>query len=286
MAKQQQQVIDMRSRPSFLHDFYGKTPGTKEFDVVKWLNGRVGSKNVEHFTTSGNPDEFVSEVREAGIATAVVVGRDTPSVRHTNEEIRDLVNGRKELVGLGGVDPYARGLKASLDEVERCIKTLGLKGINVEPGFCSPPAHCDDRMLFPIYDACDQLGVPVSIMSGPTTPNLAYTNPIHVGNVARAFPNLSIICYHGFYPYVSEMLGVALRYENVFVCADMYIFTPPGQLYVDAANAFMKDQLLFGSSYPFRPMKQSLDDYRELGFRSEVLENVMYKNAARVLKLG
>ena len=43
-------VIDMRSRPAFLHDFYGKTPGTPEFEVVKWLNGRVGSKNVEHFT--------------------------------------------------------------------------------------------------------------------------------------------------------------------------------------------------------------------------------------------
>ena len=47
MAKK---VIDMRSRPAFLHDFYGKTPGTPEYEVVKWLNGRVGSKNVEHVT--------------------------------------------------------------------------------------------------------------------------------------------------------------------------------------------------------------------------------------------
>ena len=44
------EIIDMRSRPSFLHDFYGATPGTKEYDVVKWLNRRVGAKNDEHFT--------------------------------------------------------------------------------------------------------------------------------------------------------------------------------------------------------------------------------------------
>ena len=41
MAKK---VIDMRSRPAFLHDFYGKTPGTQEYEVTylgkannKWL---------------------------------------------------------------------------------------------------------------------------------------------------------------------------------------------------------------------------------------------------------
>jgi len=27
------QIIDMRSRPSFLHPFYGATPGTQEYEV-------------------------------------------------------------------------------------------------------------------------------------------------------------------------------------------------------------------------------------------------------------
>lgn len=278
-------VIDMRSRPTFLHDFYGKTPGTPSFDVVKWLNGRVGSRDVEHFTRCKNADDFVAEIRESGIDTAVVVGRDTPTVKHSNDEIQALVKGRKELVGIGSVDPHASGVKAAVAEVERAITKLGLKAINVEPGFGSPPRTCDDPMLFPIYDACDQLGVPVSIMSGPTSPSLSLTDPTHLGHVARAFPKLQIIAYHGFYPYVQEIVGVALRYENVKVVADMYIFCPGGKLYVEAANGFMKDQLLFGSSYPFRPMAQSVADYRELGFKEDVLESVMFRNAERVLKL-
>lgn len=278
-------VIDMRSRPTFLHDFYGKTPGTPSFDVVKWLNGRVGSRDVEHFTRCKNADDFVAEIRESGIDTAVVVGRDTPSVKHSNDEIQALVKGRKELVGIGSVDPHASGVKAAVAEVERAITKLGLKAINVEPGFGSPPRTCDDPLLFPIYDACDKLGVPVSIMSGPTSPSLSLTDPTHLGHVARAFPKLQIIAYHGFYPYVQEIVGVALRYENVKVVADMYIFCPGGKLYVEAANGFMKDQLLFGSSYPFRPMAQSVADYRELGFKEDVLESVMFRNAERVLKL-
>jgi predicted TIM-barrel fold metal-dependent hydrolase len=278
-------VIDMRSRPSFLHDFYGATPGTKEYEVVKWLNRRVGSKNDEHFTRSKTVESFVEEIRETGITTAVVVGRDIPGIRHSNDQINEITSGHKELVGIGSVDPQALGIKGSVAEVERAIKKLGLKGINLEPGFGSAPMKADDPLLYPIYDACDQLGVPVCIMSGPTSPSLDLTDPAPVGRIARAFPSLSIVCYHGFYPYVNEIIGVAFRYENVHLVPDMYIFLPGGSLYVEAANGFMKDQLLFGSSYPFRAMGQSLEDYRKLGFRDEVLEQVLYQNAKRVLKV-
>jgi uncharacterized protein len=279
-------IIDMRSRPSFLHDFYGATPGTAAFETVKWLNRRVGSKDVEHFTRSRDVDAFVDEIRECGIRTAVVVGRDTPAVRHGNDEVHALVAGRAELVGIGSMDVHALGITAALHEAERAVKTLGLRAINLEPGFCQPPRQADDPMLFPLYDACQQLGVPVCLMSGPTSPSLDLTHPAAVGHVARAFPQLVIVCYHGFYPYVNEMIGVALRHDNVHVVADMYIFLPGGRLYVEAANGFMADQLLFGSSYPFRAMKQSVDEYLALGFREDVLDKVMHANAARLLALG
>jgi predicted TIM-barrel fold metal-dependent hydrolase len=280
------QIIDMRSRPSFLHDFYGATPGTKEYDVVKWLNRRVGSKDDEHFTRSKNLKGFVKEVRESGIHTAVVVGRDIPGIRHSNDEIHKLTSKHKELVGIGSVDPYALGSQGAAMEVERAIKTLGLKGINIEPGFASTPTHADDPIYNPIYEVCSKLNVPVSIMSGPTTPNFDLNNPAAVGRIARAFPNLSIICYHGFYPSVNEIIGVAFRYANVFVVPDMYIFLPGGNLYVEAANGFMKDQMMFGSSYPFRPMAQSIKDYQKLGFRDKVMESVFSTNAKRVLKIA
>ena len=173
-----------------------------------------------------------------------------------------------------------------MQEVERAVKQLGLKAINVEPGFGNPPRNADDPMLFPIYDACDQLGVPVCIMSGPTAASLDMVKPSAVGHVAKAFPKLSIICYHGFYPYVNEIIGVAFRWENVFIVPDMYIFAPGGRLYVEAANGCMRHQILYGSSYPFRPMGQSISDYRALGFEDGVIDDVMYANARRVLKLS
>ena len=61
---------------------------------------------------------------------------------------------------------------------------------------------------------------------------------------------MNIVCCHGFYPNVREIVTVAFRNENVFVSPDMYTFCPGGGLYVEAANHFMADQFLFGSSYP------------------------------------
>jgi len=36
-------VIDLRCRPAYLHDFFGATPGSPEFETARWLNRRVGA---------------------------------------------------------------------------------------------------------------------------------------------------------------------------------------------------------------------------------------------------
>ena len=122
-------------------------------------------------------------------------------------------------------------------------------------------------------------------MTGPTTPNLALNDPSAIGRVARRFPRLEIVVHHGAWPRVDEMIGVAFLYPNVTLVPDMYIFQPGGRLYVEAANGALADQVAFGSSYPFRAMRQSADDYERLGFRDDVLEKVFYGNAARLLKM-
>ncbi|MGZ4960808.1 MAG: amidohydrolase family protein, partial [Methylomonas sp.] len=248
----------------------------------KWLNRRVGSRDDEHFTRSVDTQAFVEEIREVGITKAVVVGRDTPNLTVSNDRILEITAPHPELIGIASVDPQKPD---ALAEIERAINQLGLPGVNIEPGFGNPPLFADDPALFPIYDACSQQKVPLFLMSGPTTPNLDYARPEAVGRVARAFPQLPIVCYHGFYPYVNEIIGVAFRYENVHLVPDMYIFLPGSHLYVEAANGFLRDQLLFGSSYPFRAMSQTVQDFLNLGFKEQVLDSVLSKNAERLLKL-
>lgn len=280
-------IIDMRCRPAYLHDFFGATPGSAANDTARWLNRRVGTRgDDEHYAASRTPQGFLDVVREAGLSQAVVVGRHTPSQHLPNDTIHRIVHGHEELLGIGAVDPALQGAAAALAEAERAVTQLGLAGIDLEPGFGVPPRFPDDPIYFPIYELCASLGVPVFLMTGPTTPDPRFNDPAPVAKVAQAFPQLPIVCYHGFWPNVQQAIGLAFRHDNVYLVPDMYLLVAGSSAYIDAANGFLRDQLLFGSSYPFRPITQSIDDFQCLGFRDDRIESLFYGNAARLLGLA
>lgn len=254
--------------------------------TARWLNRRVGTVgNDEHFARSRTPQGFLDEVRDAGLAKAVVVGRHTPGQHLSNDLIHQIVLGQSDLIGIGSVDPDLLGAEAALAEVDRAITSLGLAGIDLEPGFGAPPRHPDDPIFFPIYERCEALGVPVFLMSGPTTPDLHFNDPAPLAKVAQAFPNLPIVVFHGYWPNVQQIIGVAFRYANVHIVPDMYLFQPGCSAYVEAANSFLGEQFLFGSSYPFRPIGQTIDDFLALGFKESVVDRLLYGNAAQLFKL-
>ena len=67
----------------------------------------------------------------------------------------------------------------------------------------------------------------------------------------------------------------------------MYMYNMPGaEDYVLAANGFLKERFLFGSGYPYIPLKQAVDLFVAMPFDRSVLPNVLYKNMARVLNLA
>lgn len=280
-------VIDMRCRPAYLHDFFGRTPGTAEHDTVRWLNRRVGTRGDDaHFARSATPEGFLATIADAGLTRAVVVGRHTPTQHLPNDRIADIVAlDPARLTGIGAVDPILQGPAAALAEAERAVTRLGLRGIDVEPGFGRPPRHPDDRAYFPLYELAQALEVPILLMSGPTTPDPRYNDPSGIAAIAQNFPRLRIGVFHGYWPNVQAILGLAFRWETVHLIPDMYLFQTGSEAYVQAANGWLGDQLLFGSSYPFRPIGQSIDDALELGLREGVLDRFFHDNAARLLGL-
>ncbi len=274
-------IIDMRLRPPFLHPFFGGLAGSPEQDLVRWVNRRVGSADPDHFTAYASLDQVIAGMDEAGTAIGVTVGRSTPTVRIANDDVAALARqsgGR--LIGVASVDPLALGREAAVAEARRAVEQLGLRAVNLDVGFYETPLRAHDDRLMPLYEACLAMGVPAFVMSGPTTPDLAFNDPLSIDVVAATFPKLPIVVCHGCYPNIDAMIGVAFRHENVFVSPDMYLFAPGGRRYAEAASGFLRNQLLFGSSFPFRPMRQSVQDLLALGLDADVLARVAGGNAA------
>ncbi|WP_237490925.1 hypothetical protein [Malikia spinosa] len=58
-------VIDMRCRPAYLHDFFGATPGSAANETARWLNRRVGTRGDDaHYARSRTQEGFLARHSE------------------------------------------------------------------------------------------------------------------------------------------------------------------------------------------------------------------------------
>lgn len=276
-------IIDFRVRPPVGSQdlYFYKTPERRDN-----FNRKLGFTPARSAIEQSMPLLF-EEMDSVGVALSVVVGRVSPSLGSTsNDDVAGVVKQYPDrFVGFGAIDPLDR--RAAMDEINRAVG-LGLKGINIEPGTYRTPLYADDARLYPIYAQCEDLGLPIILMTGGNPgPDLSYTNPVQVDRVAAHFPKLSIIVSHGNWPWVHEILHVAFRRPNVFVSPDMYLFDLPGSDdYVKAADTYLADQFIYASAYPLTPLKDYAERFLALPIRPESMEKVVYKNAARLLKLG
>jgi len=55
---------------------------------------------------------------------------------------------------------------------------------------------------------------------------------------------------------------------------------------VDPVEFGAEDQFLFGSSYPFRPMKQGVEDFQTVGLSEEAYAAATHLNASRLFGLA
>jgi uncharacterized protein len=244
-------------------------------------------------------DAFFAELDAAGVAMAVSVsgcnpgarlGRfDLPARTTSNDllaEVQRQYPGR--FVGVAGIDP-SNQMHIAMDELRRSIDELGLRAVFIEPGR-APGCNLDDPRLYPIYELCAERNVTVI----PQTSGLLggrlvdYANPKYIEHVADDFPDLHIICGHGCYPYVREAILMASRRSNVWLAPDTYLFHLGRDDWLQAVNANLlgfSDRFLFASGYPLNALMATVERYRQLPWRDDVIPKIFYGNAIKALRL-
>lgn len=234
--------------------------------------------------TQKSMDLLIKEMDESDIVHGVCHGRATDGTK--NEDLLELAKeypGR--FTGFAGID--ISNISTAVEQTEHCLDDLGFMGVMLEPGNAVPPMYPDDRKLYPIYEICRRRGAHVlytlSVWVGS---DISYSRPVYVDRVAADFPDLKIIIRHACWPWVTEACGMALRRPNIYLIPDAYAVSMPGyQQWVEAANTYLADRLLFGTAFPIVPLKPIVDAFRRLPFNEGVRSRVEYQNAAALLNL-
>lgn len=281
-------VIDFRVRPPF-----------KSFMNLTIYNARLGAENrpaawvgpVAESVQERSMPKFLEELSRAGVKHAVVWGRavKNKNASTTMDDVSEVVGQHPSLLsGFGGiaVPEGKEDVAACVRDVEKALLELKLKGITLEPGFAMSKTNgADDLNLNPIYERCQELrGIVALTISVRAGSDIRFSNPEAVDRVASRFPRLRIVIGHSCWPWVAQACGVAYRNNNVYLLPDFYGLGCPGYgQWVEAANTLLEKQIVFGSAYPLAAVGPMVSGYKQLPFRAEVLERVMWRNAADLL---
>jgi len=104
--------------------------------------------------------------------------------------------------------------------------------------------------------------------------------------VAAAHPGLTVVAAHFGWPWHLDLVAIALHKTNVFI--DISGWSPrriPPEV-IGELRGRLSGQFLWGSDFPFFTPERCLAEFRDLGLKDEVMDKVLYGNAARILRLS
>ena len=197
-----------------------------------------------------------------------------------------------QFMGFASVDPWKGQL--AINELERSVKELGLKGLKLHP--TTQAFFPNDTHFYPLWEKASELGIPVLFHTGQTGVGagkpggggykLKYSHPMLLDDVAADFPELTIIMAHPAVPWQEEQLSVALHKGNVYI--DLSGWSPKyfRPILVQYIKSILQDKVLFGSDYPVIQPERWLRDLENLELKDEVRQKILLDNAKKVLQLS
>lgn len=203
------------------------------------------------------------------------------NVMISNDEVHAFVSEFPDrLVGVGSVD-ITRPMQA-VAEIKRCVNELGFRGIRVLPWLWEAPPT--DRLFYPIYTTCCDLGIPFCTQIGHTGPLMSSEvgRPIYLDRVALDFPELVIVGGHIGYPWTDEAIAVATKHVNFYIDTSAYTAKRYPQELVRYLQTNGKEKVMFGTNYPMITPSQALNDLPSLGLSTETEVLFLGGNAQRV----
>ena len=168
------------------------------------------------------------------------------------------------LIYFASIDPYAPGY---MDDLRTNHLSLNCKGVKIGPIYQG--VHPLDERFFRIYEYCEANRLPIMAHMATTYSSgvpLDYARPVHMDEVACAFPGLCIVLAHMGHPWEPEAIAVIRRNENIY--ADISaLYYRPWQFYNTMRLAVEYNccgKMLFGSDYPATTTVASLEGVRSV----------------------
>ena len=190
-------------------------------------------------------------------------------------------------VAQGGVDPN-KG-KEGVQDMVRQFEEFGVRSFGAFNAGFDPQVGIDDEVLmYPIYEKCVELDVPILSCAGVPGPRLPMW-PQHVERIDKVmydFPDLVFVTRHGCEPWVDLAVKLMLKWPNLYYSTSAFAPKYYPKEIIDYANTRGADKVIYAGYFPIGlSLERIMKDMQKVAFKEEVWPKFLRENACKVLKI-
>ncbi|MBM4436379.1 MAG: amidohydrolase [Actinobacteria bacterium] len=229
---------------------------------------------------------------------AIVFGINSLALQmHTpNDQIAAYQRAHPEkIIGFMSIDPNQPD---ALDEIDRCVSDLGLRGIKMSPVYqhYDPAGPRAER----VHARAEELGLPIlthAAFHGITNTPMEWANPLLYDPVCRRFPKLTLILAHIGLPWYTDAMVMIRKHPHVYADISGALFRPWWMYQAMALvhESGLTHKLLFGTDFPLTTFDQTVHALRHVNdvvagtalprIPAEDIEGIIHRDALALLGL-
>ena len=170
----------------------------------------------------------------------------------------------------------------------RAYETWGIRAVGVFPSGTFPQVAINDKLMYPIYAKCVELGIPLFCCAGVPGPRLRFA-PQHVeliDEVMFDFPELVFVTRHGCEPWTELAVKLMLKWPGLHYSTSAFAPRYYPKDVIDFANKRGADKIIYAGYFPMGlSLERIMTEMRDVGLKDEVWPKFLRTNALRVLGL-
>ena len=190
-------------------------------------------------------------------------------------------------IAQGGVDPN-KG-KEGIRDMVRQYEEFGVRSFGAFNSGFDPQVGIDAELMYPIYDKCVELDVPIFSCAGVPGPRLPMW-PQHVERIDKVmydFPELVFVTRHGCEPWVDLAVKLMLKWPNLYYSTSAFAPKYYPKEIIDYANTRGADKVIYAGYFPIGlSLERIMKDMQNVAFKDEVWPKFLRENACKVLKIA
>ena len=205
----------------------------------------------------------------------------------SREEVGELNSEFNNIYTFVDIHPFE---KDSIKKLKKYVTKYNYFGLKLHPRLNN--FQINNKNTFKLVQAAGEMKIPVLIDCFPDGNSIIDNfKTADYGILCRNCKNTKIIAAHMGGIYCLEMLMIAKRCENLYLnIAYTFLYYRNSSItknIIYAVDSLKGKKIFYGSDYPDRKLKQSLDltknEFRGSGISKKYLDNLFYNNAKNFL---